>query len=116
EACGNLLFTGIVPKAKARFGEALPGEMPVGVNLAARRHIGMTHKIGGRNAVGFFEPFQQLQETLNLQLGKWFIAVVVDLNTDAAAVDIGKTTPLAYSGMVRPELVVEHMIHFPFAA
>ena len=71
----------------------------------------MANKIGCRNIICFFQTVQYIQQTIDLCIRKCFKSIIINFNTNAAAVDIGSISPFAYTCMMCPQQVIQHMMH-----
>ena len=116
KAGGHVYRGGIVPKAIAGLGQALPRKVAAGVHFAAGGYISMAHKMLALDTEGFFEVAQQLQQGGYLRLAEGLAAIVVYFYTQAAAVEVGGAAPAAGAGMVAPQVVVQHVYYLAIAA
>ncbi len=101
----------IVPYAVAVFRKLLPGKVPVGIHFPAGSDIGVPNEISSGYVISSFKPAEQLHYAADLCVGECFKTIIIYFNSYAAAVDIRCIAPFAYSRMMRPEQVIQHMMY-----
>ena len=87
------------PQPVAGLGQALPGELRAGIDLAPWREVGMADHLRFRDRQARGQVIEQAQQGSQLWFGVGLAAGVVDLDADRRRVQFGHRAPTASAGL-----------------